>query len=306
LRWTVDWDALLLKAGRYIDERLDEICAEKKKRFAVVRFHGAVLETTAKDISPPLESPTRTYENAVGWKAEDLGPPIPEEPLKNLSLGPAAQKLVRDVKFWYRHREWYRQRGLAWRRGYNLYGRPGTGKTSMVRALGEELDIPIHIFDLSSMSNYEFNQAWQNSQQTVPRIVLFEDFDTVFDGRTPRKKDSDLTFDCILNAIDGVERQDGLLLFVSTNHIECIDPALGVPDKDGTSTRPGRIDVVIELPGLDLEGRLKMARRIVCDDLVLAEKLAREASDDITAAKFQEACMVAALSLLWSDDGKAP
>ena len=54
-----------------------------------------------------------------------------------------------------------------------------------------------------------------------------------------------LTFDCLLNCLDGVERTDGIFTIVTTNDISKVDPALGQPRKlpDGTtefiSTRPG-------------------------------------------------------------------
>ena len=46
-----------------------------------------------------------------------------------------------------------------------------------------------------------------------------------------------LTLSGLLNAIDGVVAQEGRLLFMTTNRINALDPAL---------IRPGRIDVRIE------------------------------------------------------------
>jgi hypothetical protein len=107
-------------------------------------------------------------------------------------------------------------------------------------------------------------------QLNVPCIALIEDIDNVFHGRenisrkhgmmsflmASKKKDgeadqpppSPLTFDCLLNCLDGVDRCDGVFTIVTTNSIDKIDPALGQPRKlpDGTvefiSSRPGRID----------------------------------------------------------------
>ncbi len=66
-------------------------------------------------------------------------------------------------------------------------------------------------------------------------ILLLEDIDAIFSQRekgvfTSRK----LTFSGFLNALDGVRSQEGQILFMTTNHIENLDPAL---------LRPGRTDL---------------------------------------------------------------
>ena len=47
---------------------------------------------------------------------------------------------------------------------------------------------------------------------------------------------------------DGIERADGLCVVITTNRLEKVDRALGRPDERNImSTRPGRIDRVLEL-----------------------------------------------------------
>lgn len=41
--------------------------------------------------------------------------------------------LVEDAKEFMRSEQWYADRGIPWRRGYLLYGCPGSGKTSLSR-----------------------------------------------------------------------------------------------------------------------------------------------------------------------------
>src|SRR4029077_9087354 len=122
---------------------------------------------------------------------------------------------------------------------------------------------------------------------------LIEDIDNVFHGREnvarkngimnlmlAAKKDDDknergssmmtpLTFDCLLNCLDGVERSDGVFTIITTNDISKVDAALGQPRKlpDGTlefiSTRPGRIDKAVELTYMEVEDKKRMAKRIL-------------------------------------------
>jgi chaperone BCS1 len=231
---------------------------------------------------------------------EEIAIPKPVCSMDNMALSKDMHKIVKDVRFWLKHREWYTERDITHRRGFLLHGKPGNGKTSIIRAIAEDLDLIVHNFDLSSMDNQEFINAWQISKEDGCRIVLLEDFDTVFEGRQNICDSSDLTFDTILSAIDGIEREDGLLLFVTTNFIDKIDPALGVVDINGMSSRPGRIDKCVEIGPPDFEGRFKIALRIL-KDISLAEEVATLGEND-SGAQIQERAISKALSLLWGDE----
>ena len=44
--------------------------------------------------------------------------------------------------------KWYQQRGIPYRRGYLLYGHPGTGKSSFIQAVAGALDYSICMLSL--------------------------------------------------------------------------------------------------------------------------------------------------------------
>ena len=136
--------------------------------------------------------------------------------------------MVEEVRRWLKSEDWHKARGIPWRRGWLLHGGPGTGKTSLVRAIAEDFDLPVYVFDLATLFNNELQIEWQKMLSCVPCVALFEDIDAVFEGRE-NKVGGHLTFDCLLNCVDGIERTDGVLLVITTNHLDRLDAALGVP-----------------------------------------------------------------------------
>ena len=241
--------------------------------------------------------------------------------------------LIKEIKIWKNSKEFYEELGVPWKRGWLLYGPGGTGKTALASAFAQDLDMPIFIFNLVDMSNTGFKSHWQQCLLNAPCIVLIEDIDNVFHGRTnihktnfpdfggmfkdknthqdssdehEQPRSSLINFDTFLNCIDGVERAEGIFLIITTNQIEHIDAALGRPVDDGTnnftSTRPGRIDRVIELKTMEPYVKKKMARYILAKfpDQLEAMLYDIEANPiEETPAQFQNRCVQIALKAFW-------
>jgi hypothetical protein len=242
------------------------------------------------------------------WKTEDLGIPLSPSlrPTELLILSTDVQEAVDEAVFWKQNREWYRQRNIPWKRGWLLHGVPGTGKTSLARAIAQELDMPVWVFDLASLTNEELRDGWRRMANSAPCIALLEDIDGTFDGRknvaVEGKNREGLTFDALLNCIDGVERCDGVLTIVTTNKMEKVDPAIGKPQDDGTSSRPGRIDRVIEMKAPSKDGLIRVAKRILDKRPDLWEPMSEAAFQrGETVCQFQERCCQIALKQKWEN-----
>jgi SpoVK/Ycf46/Vps4 family AAA+-type ATPase len=307
IRGTVDLEALMLAA---VDIEIDferRANAGVKHRYEVINIYGQGNRARSPEADGGKQLSTRGATQArlngsepLGHEWDDLGPEQAEAALDALALSPELQKVVDIVRQWYRDRKFYEERGIRWFRGFLFHGVTGGGKTTMARSIAEELDLPVFRFDLASMQNYELEEGWQRVRRNMPAMVVFEDFDGVFEGRknvTNPHNGGGVTFDAVLNGIDGIEKIGGLLLIVTTNKLEHIDPALGLPVKDENgetrSTRPGRIDMVVEFKPLDESGRLKIAKRILRDD-VRALELSKLGATD-TAAQFTDRCVKLAL-----------
>jgi len=258
------------------------------------------------------------YLNIIRWQLKDLQLSNDVSAMDKLSLNDSILQAVKEIKRWNDSEQWYKDKNIPWKRGWLLYGKPGTGKTAFIRAIAQELNMPVMSFDLSSMTNKDLDQKWKYSISKSPVIVLFEDIDAVFDKRTnltSTEMDRGITFDHLLNTIDGVNNTDGIFLIITTNNIDSIDDALGSirhqkqnenssessESEDEISTRPGRIDRAVYFPELDQKGKLKMAKRIFKD---LPEKKWSKCIDYSkldTGAQFQERCSRLALKMFWEN-----
>jgi hypothetical protein len=273
----------------------------------------------------------------LGYKPDDIGRAITVngKALDNLIFPEEVKSLIYAIELWRKSKSWYNDRGLPWKRGWLLYGPPGTGKTALARAFAEDLDMPIYVYSLSQMSNADLMNAWRNMQINIPCIALIEDVDNIFHGRRNISKNlspmssllagthsnapdgsnegtvdfTPLTFDCLLNCLDGVDKSDGVFTIITTNDITKIDPALGQPKVSSSgktefiSTRPGRIDRAIELTYMKPEAKAKMAQKILGEFPEQLVQVIADIENDLqeTPAQFQERCAQIAIYEYWKE-----
>ena len=284
----------------------------------------------------------------IGRGLDEIGQrPDPEaRKLDRLFFPDDVLDLIEEVRIWGRSREVYTEVGIPWKRGWLLHGPGGTGKSALAAAFAHDMDMPIFVYNLGELTNLEFMEEWRKMLTHTPCIALIEDVDNVFHGRVnvaqhsmsfsrlfgragrtqddeegkknregeevARRFGNPLSFDVLLNCLDGVERAEGLFTIITTNHIEHIDPALGRPvarpdgELDFISTRPGRIDKAIELTYLRPEVKERMARRILRRFPDLLDDFLADVRRDPrqeTPAQFQERCGQLALRAYWEQNG---
>ncbi|KAF7586647.1 hypothetical protein BBP40_008538 [Aspergillus hancockii] len=189
------------------------------------------------------EGKTSIY-NSWGAEWKLFGQPRRKRPLESVVLDEGVkERIVDDVKDFLSSGKWYHDRGIPYRRGYLLYGPPGTGKSSFIQALAGELDYDIAILNLSERGLTD--DRLNHLLTIVPNrtLVLLEDVDAAFSNRRTQTnadgyRGANVTFSGLLNAMDGVASAEERVIFLTTNHVERLDPAL---------VRPGRVDMTVRL-----------------------------------------------------------
>ncbi|QKF94587.1 AAA ATPase protein [Fadolivirus algeromassiliense] len=165
--------------------------------------------------------------------------------IKNTIVSDDVQKcFFDDINSFINNEEYYTYKGLSYKRGYLLYGEPGCGKTSLIKAIANEYNMPIFIIDLSVFeNNNELNKVVNDINGLVVNkqrhMLVFEDVDRskIFERNYYDRK---ITQDCILNILDGLDESYGRISILTTNNLEILKsmPSL---------VRPGRIDVSINV-----------------------------------------------------------
>lgn len=132
-------------------------------------------------------------------------------------------------------KERYMAFGRPYKLNFLLTGVPGSGKTSLVKALGHRFRRPIYVLSLSKNMTDEnlielMNDVKDNS------ILLLEDVDSFFVER--KSQDINVSFSCLINVLDGTLGScNGTIAILTANNPERLDPAL---------IRPGRIDSIFK------------------------------------------------------------
>ena len=126
-------------------------------------------------------------------------------------------------------------------KGALLYGEPGTGKTFLVQALANEVDIPFISVNSSDItigdSELNIDTLFKELKANAPCVVFFDEFDAIAQKRSELTPRQNILVNKLLTAINGFENDSKpIYIIAATNTPENIDPAI---------KRPGRIDELI-------------------------------------------------------------
>jgi len=138
--------------------------------------------------------------------------------------------VINKIKFFTENKEWYRRNGVPYTLGIALYGVPGTGKTSFIKALATHLNRHIISIPLSLIKTkkqlydfyYETQYSNANDKHAIgfdKKIIVFEDIDCVGDivlKRKSSKQESRGRDSGLVRDIDSIDDETDVDEFVNT------------------------------------------------------------------------------------------
>ena len=136
-------------------------------------------------------------------------------------------ELINYLDNWNQRKLKSKSMGILHKTGISLFGPPGTGKTSIAKAIAHRYGLTLVMINLA---NFKSDDDLINfiSVQAGDSVFLLEDVDD-FLGKVQRSKlngKSNISFSCVLQILDGIYSPNNSIFILTTNHEDELDPSV--------------------------------------------------------------------------------
>ena len=272
----------------YVNFQEQEIPYERVASLEVgmKHFMNALLET-----EPSATREVFVEVPDVSW--QDIG-----------GLNHIKDELIQAVTWPLKHSEIFERYDIQPARGILLYGKSGTGKTLLAKALAHESGVNfITVQSTNVLSRYlgeserALKEIFRVAKQAAPSIIYFDEIETLFPDRTESKSSSFASTESrltgqFLSEMRGIEELNGVTVLAATNRIDLLDRSLMMS---------GIFDIKIELPLPDVNARseilsILLRKKPLCDDVDIAE--IAEMTENLSGGDLALICRRASMNAL--------
>ncbi len=272
----------------YVNFQEQEIPYERVASLEVgmKHFMNALLET-----EPSATREVFVEVPDVSW--QDIG-----------GLNHIKDELIQAVTWPLKHSEIFERYDIQPARGILLYGKSGTGKTLLAKALAHESGVNfITVQSTNVLSRYlgeserALKEIFRVAKQAAPSIIYFDEIETLFPDRTESKSSSFASTESrltgqFLSEMRGIEELNGVTVLAATNRIDLLDRSLMMS---------GIFDIKIELPMPDVKARseilgILLRKKPLCDDVDIAE--ISEMTENLSGGDLALICRRASMNAL--------
>lgn len=116
-----------------------------------------------------------------------------------------------------------------------FYGLPGTGKTMLVKALANELEVPLYLVKATSLigehvgdASSKIHDLFKKASENAPSIIFIDEIDAIALHRSFQSLRGDVSeiVNSLLTEMDGIEENKSVITIGATNNQDSLDLAV--------------------------------------------------------------------------------